>query len=59
MAFAINPSQGYFERLSCLVSSPATLAAAGYVMKELTDEELEARKRCLTCGGRGTYFPQT
>ncbi|KAL2018518.1 hypothetical protein VTK56DRAFT_730 [Thermocarpiscus australiensis] len=49
---AISPSSEYLKELQSLVPSAEALKRAGYVLKELTDLELEQKKRCLTCGVR-------
>ncbi|KAK4102473.1 hypothetical protein N658DRAFT_469021 [Parathielavia hyrcaniae] len=49
-AVALYP--GTLWRLNDLVASEETLKQAGYVIQELTEEELDRKKRCITCGVR-------
>ncbi|KAK4124702.1 hypothetical protein N657DRAFT_680637 [Parathielavia appendiculata] len=49
-AIALNSET--FQQLNSLVASPEALKLAGYIVKPLTDDELEQKKRCLTCGDR-------
>jgi hypothetical protein len=49
-AIALNPET--LQQLNSLVASAEALRQAGYVVKTLTDDELEQKKRCLTCGVR-------
>lgn len=50
-AIALNSET--LRQLNNLVASVEKLRQAGYVLKPLTDYELEQKKRCLTCGVRG------
>ena len=49
---AIAPSPETLHHLNSLVASTTALKQAGYVVKKLTNDELELKKRCLTCGVR-------
>lgn len=49
---AITLNSETFQQLNSLVASPEALKLAGYIVKPLTDDELEKKKRCLTCGDR-------
>ena len=49
---AIAPSPETLHHLNSLVASTTALKQAGYVVKKLTNSELELKKRCLTCGVR-------
>jgi hypothetical protein len=46
----LNPNT--LQLLSSLVASAKALTQAGYVLRPLTDDELEQKQRCLTCGDR-------
>jgi len=48
----IIPSLAYINQLQSLVPSAQAQTAAGYVTEELTDRQLEQKKRCLRCGVR-------
>jgi len=43
------------QQLNGLVASTESLRQAGYVVKALTDDELEQKKRCVRCGVRGEF----
>jgi RNA exonuclease 1 len=47
----MNPET--LQQLNSLVASAKALKQAGYVVETLTNDELDQKKRCLTCGVRG------
>ncbi|KAH8696187.1 ribonuclease H-like domain-containing protein [Talaromyces proteolyticus] len=46
----IVKTPAYIEKLNSLAHHDEVLAAVGYVVKELSSEELEGKKRCSGCG---------
>ncbi|KAK4243848.1 hypothetical protein C7999DRAFT_35804 [Corynascus novoguineensis] len=49
---AIAPDPNTLQQLNNLVASKEALKRAGYIVKKLTDAELEQKKRCSTCNIR-------
>ncbi|KAK0648209.1 hypothetical protein B0T16DRAFT_325862 [Cercophora newfieldiana] len=52
---AIEPTKEYLAQLNSLVLPLEALSRAGFIVKELTKEQLDSRKRCKTCGVRSEY----
>ncbi len=52
---AIAPDPETLHHLNSLVASAEALRQAGYVVKRLTESELELKKRCLTCNVRREF----
>jgi len=52
VATPIANTPDYMERLKSLVHCEEDLLTAGYIMKELSSETLEMKKRCSGCGKR-------
>jgi hypothetical protein len=48
----IVPSATYLGDLEAFVCPASTLKQAGYVTQQLTDQQLDAKKRCIDCGIR-------
>jgi hypothetical protein len=52
VAVPITTTPDYVELLNSLVHSQEVLASTGYIVKKLSDENLESKKRCSGCGIR-------
>ncbi|UNI17379.1 hypothetical protein JDV02_003722 [Purpureocillium takamizusanense] len=50
-------SQDYEQRLRQLVHSPDQLAKAGYVVHQLSPQELAKKKRCVSCSKGNGAIP--
>ncbi|KAK1749695.1 hypothetical protein QBC47DRAFT_395496 [Echria macrotheca] len=49
---AIAPSPAYLDVLDSLVPSIAALKKAGHITAQLTDQQLDEKKRCVKCNAR-------
>lgn len=59
MGTVIEYSTENMERLRELVLSPEPLQSNGYLVKELTEAELERKKRCMYCDKGTKHHPST
>ena len=51
----IKPTDEYLAQLRGLAHPVEALKSKGFVVEELTKEELEFKKPCRTCGSRGKF----
>ncbi|KAK0610912.1 hypothetical protein B0T14DRAFT_405441, partial [Immersiella caudata] len=52
----IEPTAEYLAKMNLLISSLDVLKRHGFIVAELTSEQLDKKKRCKTCNARGTHL---